>query len=57
MTDLERMGRILLAVAVLGLFGTIVASMVVNRILVPTLVIVALFGVVGFVMMQRGQRG
>ncbi|MEZ4569442.1 MAG: hypothetical protein R2849_03790 [Thermomicrobiales bacterium] len=42
MTDLERMGRILLAVAVLGLFGTIVASMVVNRILVPTLVIVAL---------------
>lgn len=56
MTDTERYGRILLAIAVLGLFLTVVASMIVGRFLTPTLVVVAIFGVVGFVMMRWGQR-
>ncbi len=55
MTDMERYGRILLTIAVLGLFLTIVASMIVGRYLTPTLVIVAVFGIVGFVMMRRGK--
>jgi hypothetical protein len=56
LTDLERMGRMLLAIAVLGLFGGVVASMIANRILVPVLVIVILFGLVGYGMMVAGRR-
>jgi hypothetical protein len=51
---MERYGRIVLSVAVLGLFGTIVASMILNTILTPVLVVVAVFGLAGFVMMRRG---
>ena len=53
MTESERYGRILLTIAVLGLFLTIVASMILNRILIPTLVVVAVFGLAGLVMMRR----
>jgi hypothetical protein len=55
MTEMERYGRILLTIAVLGLFLTIVASMIVGRFLTPILVVVAVFGLAGFVMMQRGK--
>ena len=54
MTQMERYGRILLTLAVLGLFLTVVASMIVGRFLTPTLVVVVAFGVVGFVLMRRG---
>ena len=56
MTDIERYGRILLAIAVLGLFGTVVASMIAGSFLVPMFVVVVVFGVAGYVMMQRGKR-
>ena len=54
MTQNERYGRILLTIAVLGLFLTVVASMIMGRFLTPTAVVVAIFGVVGFVLMRRG---
>ena len=57
MTETERNGRILLTIAVLGLFLTVVASMIAGRFLTPTLVVVAAFGIAGFVLMRRGQRG
>src|SRR5690606_1246000 len=56
MTDQERMGRIVLSIAVLGLFGGVVASMIANQILIPVLVIVILFGLVGYAMMVMGRR-
>lgn len=56
MTDLERMGRIVLAIAVLGLFGGVVASMIANELLIPVLVVVILFGLVGYAMMVMGRR-
>jgi len=56
MTDTERYGRILLTIAVLGLFGTVVASMIAGSFLVPVFVVVVVFGVAGYVMMQRGKR-
>ncbi len=57
MTQLERYGRILLAAAVLGLFLTVVTSMVAGRVLTPFVVIVVIAGGVGYLMMKQGQRG
>jgi hypothetical protein len=50
------MGRIVLAIAVLGLFGGVVASMIANELLIPVLVVVILFGLVGYAMMVMGRR-
>lgn len=56
MTPLERYGRILLAAAVFGLFLTVVASMIAGRFLIPLIVVVAVAGAAGYLMMMRGQR-
>ena len=56
MTPLERYGRILLAAAVLGLFLTVVASMIAGSFLTPLIVVVVVAGVAGYLMMTRGQR-
>ncbi|CAN5612245.1 hypothetical protein BH23CHL2_BH23CHL2_20410 [soil metagenome] len=56
MTDTERYGRILLAVAVLGLFATVVVSMIAGSFMMPMFVVVVIFGAVGYVLMQRGKR-
>jgi hypothetical protein len=55
-TPLERYGRILLAAAVLGLFLTVVASMIAGSFLTPLIVVVVVAGVAGYLMMMRGQR-
>jgi hypothetical protein len=57
MTTLERRGRIVLALAVLGVFLTVTASMIAGRLLTPLLLGMLAIGAVGWLAMQLGRRG
>ncbi|RIK47096.1 MAG: hypothetical protein DCC58_01050 [Chloroflexi bacterium] len=56
MTTLERRGRIVLALAVLGLFLSVTASMIAGELLLPLIIGAIVLALGGWIAMQLGRR-